>query len=90
MLDLMRRMLAPKKPRNSGSDAKQRLKVLLVHDEIDLTPAQMERMKAEIMEVINRYCDVEDDRVIFRLTKESGNVSLVSNVPVRRVNAKAG
>ena len=31
----------------SKEDAKARLKFLLVHDQVDLTPAQMEAMKAE-------------------------------------------
>jgi cell division topological specificity factor len=45
----------------------------------------MEAMKAEIMEVIIRYVEVDNEGVEFRLDKEGGHVSLVSNVPVRRV-----
>ena len=41
---------------NNGSkeDAKSRLKILLVHDQVDLTPNQMDAMKAEILDVIAR------------------------------------
>ena len=74
---------------NSKDDAKARLKVLLIHDQVDLTPAQMERMKREIMDVITRYVEVDDDNVQFRLNREEGNVALVSSVPVRRVTARA-
>lgn len=74
---------------SSGADAKARLKVLLVHDEIDLPPAKLEQMKAEILEVVARYVEVQEDRVSFKLDKDSGTVSLVSNVPVRRVLARA-
>jgi cell division topological specificity factor len=83
MRSLFRSWFGPQKS-GSGNDAKQRLKVLLVHDEVNLSPAQMERMKEEIMEVIHRYVDVETDGVEFKLDKSEGHIALVSNVPVRR------
>lgn len=73
----------------SGNDAKQRLKVLLIHDQVALTQAQMDAMKEEIMEVITKYVEVETDGVDFRLSREDGSISLVSNVPVRKVTARA-
>lgn len=76
-------------PPSSKDDAKQRLKVLLIHDQVALTPAQMDAMREEIMDVISRYVEVEDDGVEFRLSREDGSISLVSNVPVRRVTARA-
>lgn len=70
----------------SKDEAKHRLKAILLHDQVDLTPAQMEAMKAEIMEVIAKYVEVDSESgVEFRLDKEDGHVALVSNVPVRRV-----
>ena len=69
---------------NTKNDAKQRLQVLLVHDEIALTPAQMEHMRAEILDVVAKYCDVEAEGVDFRLERGQGSVSIVSNMPVRR------
>jgi len=75
--------------RGSKDDAKTRLKMLLVHDAVDLTPREMEAMKAEVMEVIARYVDIDKDSVDFRLARDSGEIALVSNVPVRRVTARA-
>lgn len=74
-------------PRGGGSkeDAKSRLKVLLVHDQVDLTPSQMEAMKQELLQVIARYCEVDADRVQVHLERANETVSLVSSVPVRRV-----
>lgn len=71
--------------RNSREDAKKRLKVLLIHDQVDLTPAQMEAMKAEIMEVIARYVQIDPINTEFRLERADGQVALVSTVPVTRV-----
>jgi len=73
-------------PVASKDDAKQRLKLLLIHDQVDLTPKQLDAMKDEIMEVIAKYCEIESDGVDIRLSREDGHIALVSNVPVRRVN----
>ncbi len=89
MNDLIRRLLG-RPAGKSGNDAKQRLKVLLVHDEIDLPPAKMEMMKAEILQVVARYVTIDEDAVTFRLHKDDNRgVALVSNLPVRRVAARA-
>jgi cell division topological specificity factor len=88
MRGLMQRLFGPTVVR-SKDDAKQRLKVLLVHDQIDLTPAQLDQMKEEIMDVISRYVEVEDSGVEFKLSKEEDGIALVSSVPVRRVHARA-
>lgn len=72
---------------SSKEDAKQRLKVLLIHDQVDLSPGQLESMKEEIMVVISRYLDVDASGVELRLNREDGHVALVSSIPVRRVTA---
>ncbi|MEQ1571643.1 MAG: cell division topological specificity factor MinE [Myxococcota bacterium] len=72
----------------SKDQAKQRLKLLLIHDQVDIAPMQLERMKAEILEVVAKYCEIDPDEAVeFRLNREDGQVSLVSTVPVRRVTA---
>ena len=69
----------------SKDAAKQRLKFLLIHDQVDLTPGQLDQMKAEILEVVARYVEVEGDDTQFKLERCDGQVALVSSVPVRRV-----
>lgn len=74
----------------SKDEAKHRLKLLLIHDQVDLPQAQLDRMKAEILEVIAKYCEIqEDEGVEFKLNREDGHVALVSTIPVRRVTARA-
>ena len=73
--------------RSSKDDAKQRLKFLLIHDQVDLTPAQLDEMKREILEVIGKYCEIDQqDDIEFKLNREEGCISLVSSVPVRKVH----
>lgn len=81
---------SPPEGPTSKDEAKQRLKVLLIHDQVDLTPAQMERLKGEILDVIRRYCDVHNEsEVELKLDREQASVVLHSTIPVRRITARA-
>lgn len=73
----------------SKEDAKSRLKVVLLHDQVDLTPSQMDAMKAEIMAVIARYAEVDKENVQVRLERADNQVSFVSSIPVKRVTGRA-
>ena len=89
MKDIINRFLGRGAP-SSKEDAKQRLKFLLIHDQVDLTPGQLDQMKAEILEVIARYVEVEaDESSELKLEKGDGHVALVSSIPVRRVVQRA-
>ena len=74
---------------SSKEDAKKRLKFLLIHDQVDLSPAQLDEMKTEIMNVIAKYVDIDVQNTDFRLERGDGAISLVSSVPVRRVHERA-
>lgn len=89
LIDRIERLFGGGSKAKSKDDAKQRLKFLLIHDQVDLSPAQLDQMKDEIMQVISKYVEVDTDAVQFKLNREDGNIALVSNVPVRRVTARA-
>ena len=88
MRNLLKRILGAAEP-TSKDDAKQRLRVLLIHDAVDHTPAQMEQMRNEIIDVVSKYVEIDAEQMEFRLDKEDGHIALVSNLPVRRVTARA-
>jgi cell division topological specificity factor len=88
MKDLISRFIG-KPTGKSKEEAKNRLKFLLIHDQVDLTPAQLENMKKEIIEVIGRYVEIEIDDTTFKLEREEGHIALVSSFPVRRVVQRA-
>ncbi len=88
MRDLIARIFGNRTP--SKDEAKQRLKLLLIHDQVDLSPAQMEAMKAEILVVIAKYVEIEPGSFDFRLHKDENSIALVSSVPVRRVTERVG
>ena len=83
MLRAIKRLFGYHPP--SKDEAKKRLKLLLIHDQLNLTPTQMDDMKSEIMGVIRRYLVVDEDGTEFQLDRDDEAVKLISRVPVNRV-----
>lgn len=68
--------------RRSGSTAKDRLRFVLIHDRINLTPERMEAMKEEILQVISKYVHIERDQVDIALTQSDRNDSrIIADIP---------
>lgn len=82
LIDQVRTLVATRG--GSKDDAKQRLRVVLIHDQIALTPGQMDQMRDEILAVVRRYVDVDEGGVDFKLERGERDIALVSNMPVRR------
>ena len=62
----------------SKDEAKQRLKFLLIHDQVDLTPAQLEAMKVELMDVIKKYVEIDPQNCELKLARGEDSIELVS------------
>ncbi len=77
---------------DSRSDACNRLKLVLMHDRTQLSPDIMEKMRDELVSVISRYVDIDQDALQLNLESESNTVALVANIPLRsnRVGEPAG
>ncbi len=66
----------------SSKQAKKRLQLLLIHDKIELTPREMAEMKQEIVTVIERYLNVDQNQTHFRLDRVDNQIKLVSSIGV--------
>ena len=86
MRDILNRFFGSRQ--SSKDEAKQRLKFLLIHDQVDLTPAQLDQMKNEILEVIQKYVEIDGEDTEIRLERGDDSVALVSSIPVQRVIAR--
>lgn len=87
MLDLVERILRRNPP--SSSLAKQRLKVILAHDRSGLTPQMLEAMRAEILEVVARYVEIDDGEMEISLESDEGVTALIANLPIRRIKRES-
>jgi len=93
VLDFLQRLLGRQKP--SGTLAKERLQLVLAHDRSDLNPELLERMRREILEVVQKYVEIDLDEGDVSLETEDRVTALVANLPIKRarpggVEAAAG
>ena len=69
----------------SATTAKHRLQLVLAHDRSDLNPDLMDQMRREILEVVNRYVELDLEGGDVSLETEERATALVANLPIRRV-----
>lgn len=72
-----------KKP-TPGEVAKERLKVALVHDRIKVNPELLELIKADLLTVISRRLDVDEQHVQLSMAREDRWDKLQADVPIKR------
>ena len=79
-----------KKPA-SKDIAKDRLKLVLIHDRSNVSPELLEMMRNEIIKVISNYIEIDDQELDIQITKtqsdEDGSVvpALVANIPIKKM-----
>ncbi len=83
MSSFLNRVTRSRSSQASGSVAKDRLKLVLIHDRTDIPPAIMEELRDELMGVIARYVDFVREDVEVHITRESRSSRLVAEVPLR-------
>ena len=88
MGDWWDRLFGPKQP--SADKAKERLKLVLIHDRTDLSPAQMESLKNELLQVISKYIDIDPHAVNINMMQEGREQRLVADIPLRQASRRRG
>jgi cell division topological specificity factor len=71
------------KRKRSASSAKERLQLVLVHDRTDLTPAQLESLKDDLLKAISQYIDIDPEAVQIGLERDGRSQRLVADIPLR-------
>jgi cell division topological specificity factor len=82
LFDFIQRLLGRQKP--SGTMAKERLQLVLAHDRSDLNPELLEQMRREILEVVQRYVEIDIEGGDVSLETEDRVTALVANLPIKR------
>ena len=69
----------------SKSVAKERLRLVLVHDRLDISETMMENLREDLIATIGRYMEIDKDALEVSLSREEEGVALIANIPVLNV-----
>ncbi|HHW72486.1 MAG TPA: cell division topological specificity factor MinE [Firmicutes bacterium] len=69
----------------SKNRAKERLRLVLVHDRASLSPGLLEALKEDLIQVITKYLEIDEEGLEVNLDKSDDSVALIANIPVKNV-----
>jgi cell division topological specificity factor len=81
MSDWVKQITSNKK--QSASDAKERLKLVLIHDRTEMTPSEMETLKNELLEVISRHVEIDTTAVRITMNQDGREQRLTADIPLK-------
>jgi cell division topological specificity factor len=67
----------------SAEQAKERLKLVLVHDRTDISPGVMDALKDELIAVISRHIEIDPSAVRIEMAHEGREQRLIADIPLR-------
>ncbi|GLI56967.1 cell division topological specificity factor [Propionigenium maris DSM 9537] len=76
-----------KKESTSKDVAKDRLKVVLIHDRSNISPSVMEKIREDIIKSISKYVDIDVESLNLEMAEVEDNgrrTALVANIPIKR------
>lgn len=72
-----------KSNRQSASEAKERLKLVLIHDRTDLSQEELSVMKNELLAVISRHVEIDPEAVRITMRQEGREQKLTADIPLK-------
>ena len=81
MIDFISKLF--NKDSTSKDVARERLRLVLIHDRSTVSPELISALKADLIEVIQQYMDIDVESLIVNLENEDDTMALIANIPVR-------
>lgn len=78
----------------SKNVAKERLKLVLVHDRTNCSPHFLEMIKGDILNVISDYMEIDESGLDIKISKakrdsdETMVAALVANIPIKKMKTR--
>lgn len=82
VLDILARIFM-KDAVNSKDIARERLRLVLVHDRSSVSPELLNNLKEDLIKVIRQYLEIDEDALSVNLENDDQSVALVANIPVK-------
>jgi len=69
--------------RQSANEAKERLKLVLIHDRTDLSQEEMDIMKNELLAVISKHVEIDPEAVRITMKQDGREQKLTADIPLK-------
>ncbi|MFY9665903.1 MAG: cell division topological specificity factor MinE [Candidatus Cybelea sp.] len=87
MIEFLKRLFARQ---GSSATAKDRLRLVLMTDHLELAPEMIETMKRDFVDVISRYVQVDRDKIDVTFERQDRTLAMLANIPIVSVNRPNG
>ena len=69
--------------KSSADSAKERLQLVLIHDRTDLTPAELDSLRDDLIATISRHVAIEEDSVQIEVEHDGRSQRLIADIPLK-------
>lgn len=84
MLEFLQRVFG-KDSNTSKNVAKERLRLVLVHDRANVSPQILEALKEDLIRVISTYMEIDTEGLEVSFDNADNTVALVANIPIKKM-----
>ncbi|MBV6452116.1 MAG: Cell division topological specificity factor [Anaerolineales bacterium] len=75
--------------KTSADSAKERLQLVLIHDRTDLTPAELDSLRDDLIAAVRRHVDVDVQAMQIGVEHDGRSQRLVADIPLKPARRKA-
>jgi cell division topological specificity factor len=73
----------------SADNAKERLQLVLIHDRTDLTPAELDSLRDDLVAAISRHVEIDAQAMQIGVEHDGRSQRLVADIPLKAARRKA-
>lgn len=85
-MDLLKLFSGKSTPKDLASD---RLKLILIHDRANVSPALLEKIKEDLLNVITKYVEIDTEELDVKVTRtdeiEGSSPALIASIPIKNI-----
>lgn len=73
----------------SADNAKERLQLVLIHDRTDLTPAELDSLRDDLVATISRHVEIDVQSMQIGVEHDGRSQRLVADIPLKAARRKS-
>lgn len=74
--------------KTSADNAKERLQLVLIHDRTDLTLAELDALRDDLVATVSRHVDIDVTAMQFGVEHDGRSQRLVADIPIKNASRR--